>query len=99
MVDEKDIRRAVDTGKVAFGAGETAKACKGRSAKAVVLAANCRTATAEALKKACEAAGIPLRVFNGNGIELGAACGRPHTVSALAVLEAGTSKILEAGGA
>jgi large subunit ribosomal protein L30e len=34
--------------------------------------------------------------FNGNSLELGAACGRPFSVNSLAIIESGNSKILDA---
>ena len=37
---------------------------------------------------------IPIFKFDGNAVELGAACGQPFPISALAVVEAGSSAIL-----
>ena len=38
--------------------------------------------------------GVKVHVYEGNNMELGALCGKPFSVSALAVIDKGTSNIL-----
>jgi large subunit ribosomal protein L30e len=89
MVDiGRALKTAVTTGKVVFGVQQTEKAVKSGEAKMVVISANCpseflRTTTA-----------VPVRTFEGTNMELGALAGKPFSVSAVAVLDKGTSNIL-----
>ena len=89
------IRLAVDSGKVELGLDKAKKiALNGSGAKLVIIAKNCPGA--QDLKHYCAIAEIPVVVFQGTNVELGAVCGKPFSVSALCVLEAGDSDILKA---
>ncbi|MGI5965074.1 MAG: 50S ribosomal protein L30e [Candidatus Methanomethylophilaceae archaeon] len=93
MSDEKiDISRALKaaivTGKVEFGVDQTEKAIKTGKAQMVILARNCPS---ETLRKESK---VKVHVYEGNNMELGALCGKPFSVSALAVIDKGTSNIL-----
>ncbi len=92
MSEEKvDISRAlkaaITTGKVEFGVDQTEKAVKAGKAQMIILARNCPSMT---LKETA----VKTHVFEGNNMELGALCGKPFSVSALAVIDKGTSNIL-----
>ena len=93
MSDEKiDISRAlksaITTGKVEFGLDQTLKAVKSGNAQMIVLARNCPS---EELKGDI---GVKVHVYNGNNMELGALCGKPFSVSALVIIDKGSSNIL-----
>ena len=93
MSDEKiDISRAlksaITTGKVEFGVDQTLKAVKNGNAQMVVLARNCPC------KELTGDIGVKVHVFDGNNMELGALCGQPFSVSALVVIDKGSSNIL-----
>jgi len=92
MSEEVDISRAlkaaISTGKVEFGLDQTEKAVKSGKAQMIILAANCPS---EYLKSSSK---VKVHVFGGNNMELGALCGKPYSVSALVVLDKGTSNIL-----
>ncbi len=93
MSDEKiDISRAlktaVTTGKVEFGVDQTLKAVKGGKAQMVVLARNCPC------KDLTGDLDVKVHVYDGNNMELGALCGKPFSVSALVIIDKGTSNIL-----
>ena len=93
MSDEKiDIGRAlkaaISTGKVEFGLDQTTKAVKAKKAQMIVLARNCPS---EELKSCKD---VKVHVFEGNNMELGALCGKPFSVSALAIIDKGSSNIL-----
>lgn len=91
MVDlSAALRTAVDTGRVVLGAREARKAVDRGDARLVIIARNCPD---EFLRSQSEA---PLREFPGTNVELGAACGKPFSVSAAAVLNPGKSGILKA---
>ncbi|MDN5357245.1 MAG: large subunit ribosomal protein L30e [Candidatus Methanomethylophilaceae archaeon] len=93
MSEEKvDISRAlksaITTGKVEFGVDQTEKAIRAGKAQMIVLARNCPS---ESLKGEV---GVKVHIYDGNNMELGALCGKPFSVSALAVIDKGTSNIL-----
>ena len=93
MSDERiDIGRAlksaISTGKVEFGIDQTTKAVKDGKAQMVVLARNCPSAELKG------DIGVKVHVYDGNNMELGALCGKPFSVSALVIIDKGSSNIL-----
>ena len=89
MIDvARAIKAAVDTGEVAFGLRSVRTAAKKGKARLVVVATNCPG----------DLSGLGAKVlpFPGTNAELGAACGKPFSISALAVLDPGDSNILSA---
>ncbi|MGC8628993.1 MAG: 50S ribosomal protein L30e [Candidatus Micrarchaeia archaeon] len=90
-----DLRLAIDTGSVSFGKKETKNAIHSRKAKAVVLASKGKADVLEEIVHLCKIAGIRVINFKGNPMELGTVCGKPFSVSCLAISEAGTSNILQ----
>lgn len=94
MVDvNKALKNVTSKGSVEMGAKETKEAMADGKAKMVVIASNCPEAAD--LKEFAEQKNIPLFEFEGKGIELGYACGKPFNVSAFAVLDAGRSDIMK----
>ena len=90
MIDiGRALKSAIATGEVAFGVDQTEKAVKSGKAQMVILANNCPS---EALTGSD--IGVKVHLFEGNNMELGALCGKPFSVSALAVIDKGTSNIL-----
>lgn len=89
MIDiARALKLATDTGEVRFGARQVRRAVKARAAKLVVLASNCPAEAAKALGDA------RVHRFSGTNAELGAACGVPFSVAALAIVNPGESNIL-----
>ena len=87
MIDvSRALKAAVDTGEVRFGLRTVRQIAKAGKARLVVVASNCPE----------ELAGITAKVFPfpGTNAELGAACGKPFSVSALAIVDPGDSNIL-----
>jgi len=93
----KEIRQAIDTGKVICGADKSRKVLKLGQAKLVIVASNCQSEVLEDIKRYSELVNIPVHIFAGDSAELGLACGKPFLVSVLAVLEPGGSNILSLG--
>jgi large subunit ribosomal protein L30e len=89
-----DLRLAIDTGKVSFGYRSLVRSINANTAKAVVLATKGKKEIVDDVTHVCGIADIRIIKFNGNGLELGAACGKPHSVNGLAILEPGNSNIL-----
>ena len=93
MSDEKiDISRAlksaITTGKAEFGVDQTVKAVKDGKAQMVVISRNCPSAELRG------DIGVKVHVYEGNNMELGAMCGKPFSVSALVIIDKGSSNIL-----
>ena len=89
---EKSLIKAVKTGKVIIGANRTIDAAANGSAKMVILAANCP----EDIKKRVQETNVPVLEYEGTSVELGPVCGKPFTIAAMAILDAGESDILAA---
>lgn len=91
MIDvPRALRLATDTGDVRFGVREVRKAVKAKAAKMVVVAANCPTDALQGIGD------VKLFSFQGTNAELGASCGVPFSVAALAIVAPGESNILSA---
>ena len=82
------LRTAAKTGEVQFGIAQAKKAIETSQGKLIVIASNC---PAPELK---EQTAIPVVEFPGNNRELGAACGKPFSVSVVTVISPGDSQIL-----
>lgn len=96
MIDvNKAIATAVKTGKVLFGANNTIKNAKIGKARLVIVAANCPRSVREDISYYCKLSNIPVVIYNGTSIRLGAVCGKPFMVSSLTIREPGDSGILK----
>ena len=91
----KEIRRAVDTGKVLFGTKMSEKSLKNGSGKLIIIANNTPELTKGKLLSFAEIGNIPSYIFEESGIELGSVCGKPFPISVMIIEDAGKSKILE----
>ncbi|MGC8710571.1 MAG: 50S ribosomal protein L30e [Candidatus Micrarchaeia archaeon] len=90
----RDIRLAVDTGKVALGYREVAKSISEDKAKVVIIAEKGDKNRINDLIHLCNISGIKLWKYNSGSIELGTVCGKPYSVNAVAVIDQGHSNIL-----
>ncbi len=82
------LRTAAKTGEVQFGIAQAKKAVEASQGKLIIIASNC---PAPELK---EQTAIPVVDFPGTNRELGAACGKPFSVSVVTVISPGDSQIL-----
>ncbi len=82
------LKSAITTGEVEFGVEQTKKALKDGRAQMVVLSRNCPC------QELAEQTDVKVHVYGGNNMELGALCGKPFSVSALVVIDKGSSNIL-----
>ena len=90
----RELQTAIRTGKVVLGYRRTLRELVNDRAKLVVVAKNAPSHIIEELKYYASLSQTPILVFEGSSRELGAACRKPFTVSALAVLDPGESNIL-----
>lgn len=87
---KRALRNAVSTGKVFIGTSQTKKSVGKGQAKLVIVSRNCPK---EELQYIQEKA-VPVYTFDGTNTELGAACGKPFTISMISIQTAGESDIL-----
>ncbi len=80
----KELRAALEKGKVVIGTKESLKAAESGKVKTLVYSANCPPALRERLKTVAAAQKIEVEQFDGNSVELGTMCGKPFAVSILA---------------
>jgi large subunit ribosomal protein L30e len=96
MIDvNKAIATTVKTGKILFGTNNAIKNAKTRRAKLIIVASNCPQKIREEIEYFCKLSNIPVTIYNGTSIDLGAVCGKPFKVSALTIREPGDSDILK----
>jgi large subunit ribosomal protein L30e len=81
---ERSLRKAIKEGEVWIGCRRTEKAVKEGKAKLVIFASNSPRKNFDA----------PTYSFDGTNVELGSLCGKPFSVSALAIINPGGSDIL-----
>ncbi|MDH5438033.1 MAG: 50S ribosomal protein L30e [Candidatus Bathyarchaeota archaeon] len=91
----KAIATTVKTGKVSFGANNAVKNAKIGKAKLIIVAANCPQKIREDIEYYCKLSDVPIVIYKGTSIDLGAVCGKPFMVSALTIREQGDSDILK----
>jgi len=93
---EKELRRAVDTGKVCFGFRQSElNVLKGKGLL-VVLSGNTPMEQGEKMEHIAGVSQIPVLKIGKNSLQLGSICGKPFPVSAMVVLDKGKSKVLDA---
>jgi len=85
------LKVALETGTVKIGLAETRDAVDGKKARLVIVAKTCPDVK---LSKERAIGKIPIYHYEGTAVDLGQACGRPFPISAMAVLDPGSSAIL-----
>jgi large subunit ribosomal protein L30e len=96
MIDvNKAISTAAKTGKIQLGANSALKSARTKKAKLVIVASNCLQSIREDIEYYCGLANIPVSIYKGSSLDLGAVCGKPFEVSALTIREPGDSDILK----
>ena len=85
------LKVALQTGKVRIGVTETIDAAKEKHARLVIASTSCPY---EPFLHESRFEKVPVYHYPGTSVELGAACGKPFPISALAILDPGSSAIL-----
>lgn len=86
---------AVKTGKVELGCKEATDASKTGKARLIVIASNCPEPHKSNILYNAKLSEVPVYVYLGTSVDLGAACEKPFLVAALTVREPGDSEILK----
>lgn len=84
------LRLAISTGNVKLGMAQANKSITGKAAKLIIVANNCP----KGIVSTAKTEEVPTYRFRGNNRELGAACGKPFSISTVTILEEGQSEIL-----
>ena len=92
---EKNIRLAYNTGKIIMGVNESKKFIMNGEGKLIILSEDSPKEIKNDITYFSEMAQIPLVVYPNTAIRLGEACGRPHPISVMVILNEGDSKVLE----
>ncbi|MCI4320351.1 MAG: 50S ribosomal protein L30e [Thermoplasmata archaeon] len=85
------LKVALQTGTVKIGVRESLESAHEKKAKLLVVATTCPEPKLTREKKVDR---VPVYHYEGTSLELGAACGKPFPISALAVIDPGSSAIL-----
>jgi large subunit ribosomal protein L30e len=85
------LRRAVKTGSVILGPNSTEKCINDGRAQMIILAGNCAK---DFKTKITANENLFIHTFEGSSVALGRACGKPFSVSTLAIVNPGESDIL-----
>ena len=85
------LKVALETGTVKLGLAETRAAVDAKKARLLIVAKTCPDPK---LGKERAIGKIPIYHYDGTAVDLGQACGRPFPISAMAVLDPGSSAIL-----
>ena len=92
----REIRRAVDTGKVTFGVKQAEKNVLKSVAELIIISSNTPFRQLERIKHLCGVSEVPVYEFEGTGLTLGGVCGKPFVISVLCIEKIGKSKVMEA---
>jgi large subunit ribosomal protein L30e len=85
------LKVALETGTVKIGLEETLTAAQGKKARLLIVARSCPHPS---LTKERAVGKIPIYHYDGSAVELGQACGKPFPISAMAIVDPGSSAIL-----
>ncbi|MEB3779824.1 MAG: 50S ribosomal protein L30e [Desulfurococcales archaeon] len=92
---ERELRNLIKTGTYYLGARQTLKAVLNGRAKLVIVAENTPPHYKKRLEYYARLSGVPIIEFKGTSVDLGLAAGKPFKVSMIAVIDEGSSRILE----
>ena len=92
----KEIRRAVDTGKVVFGSKQSEKSILVGKSRLLIIASHVPELLRESAVHKAAISGTPCLNFDGTGLQLGSICGKPFGILLMSVEEPGKSTIVNA---
>ncbi len=87
---DRALRSSIRTGKVVLGSNQTIEFGTNGQAKLIIYAEDCP----QHVKTDLTVLEIPIYRYQGRGKDLGSACGKPFSVSALAIIDPGESEVM-----
>ena len=88
----RNLKQALNTGKIIFGQRETMGACARGDARLVLVAANCPDSFLSDISSSHP--GVPIHRVHMVNRQLGSACAKPFAISSLCVVDPGQSDLL-----
>ncbi|MHB1435074.1 MAG: 50S ribosomal protein L30e [Thermoplasmata archaeon] len=85
------LKVALETGTVRLGLTESRASVEEKRARLLIVSRTCPDGE---LTRERRLGNVPIYHYEGTSVELGQACGRPFPISALAILDPGSSAIL-----
>ncbi|MDD3178439.1 MAG: 50S ribosomal protein L30e [Candidatus ainarchaeum sp.] len=89
------LRNTVDTGKIVLGINETIKECLVGEPKLIVVSSSIKDIKKKQLEYYAKLLNIKMVFYPENGYELGSVCGKPFSVSVLAIIDFGQASIMD----
>ncbi len=88
----RQIKNAMSSGDLLFGQNQARGACESGDAKVIILAANCPEEYVSSIRTSYP----DLLIYRTSMVnrELGAACGKPFSVSTIAIVDVGKSTLM-----
>jgi large subunit ribosomal protein L30e len=90
----RGITACIDSGKVDIGSRNAVRSALNGKGALIIVAKNCKEDVREEIEHHASLSGIPFIVYPGTGVELGSACRKPFTVSAIVINDVGSSDIM-----
>jgi large subunit ribosomal protein L30e len=87
---DRALRSSIRTGKVVLGSNQTVETGTAGQAKLIIYAEDCP----HDVRSQLDGLDVPLYRYQGQGRDLGSACGKPFSVAALAIIEPGDSEVM-----
>ncbi|MFH1240496.1 MAG: 50S ribosomal protein L30e [Candidatus Diapherotrites archaeon] len=91
----KEIRRAVDTGKTIMGVRESEKNILNGKSKLIIMSENIPQDVSERIESLCKTSEIALYKYKGTSMSLGSVCGKPFPIAVMSIESTGKSKVSE----
>jgi len=95
---EREIKNLIRTGRYYIGSRKSLKALKRGEAKLVIIAENAPPAIRERAIYYAKLSGARVVMFKGSSVDLGLTAGKPFPISMIAVIDVGSSRLLEIVG-
>jgi len=91
----QELRNTIDTGKIIYGANAAKKECLVGEPKLIILSSTIDQTNRDLFKHYAKLLGVNIIEYPEGSIELGSVCGKPFSISIIAIIDSGKSSILE----
>ncbi len=92
---EREIKNLIKTGRYYIGSRKSLRALKLGEARALIIAENTPPILKEKALYYAKLSGAQVIVYKGTSVNLGLTVGKPFPISMIAVLDVGSSRLLE----
>jgi large subunit ribosomal protein L30e len=91
----QELRNTIDTGKIIYGSNQSKKECLVGEPKLIIISSTISKSDQDLFKHYTKLLKIPVIEYPEGSIELGSVCGKPFSISIIAIIDEGKSSILE----